>query len=300
MLITCHPTSVGSDGPGSNAATGDNRSAAKQVDLTRPDAYGRAFADIYDRWYGTEWSASPSGPDDERGSGAGPAGTIGAMVDFVVERCPSGIVLELGAGSGRLAVPLTEAGLVVIGLDASVAMLRRCPPAVLRVAGDMAHLPLRSPLFDRAPVGPTVLCGFNTLFNLGSVDSLDRLLASVAWLEATFIVEMMNVELLADEPVTSTGVAPFAVESGLVVSSSSSDAANRLLTGRHLEITDGGVVSRPWMLRLVDRHELDEAAERHGMAVVERFRSWQAGPFTDEDSTVISVYRPVSATGPNR
>lgn len=236
-----------------------------------------------------------------------PAGgaAIGTMVRFVSERCPSGVVVELGVGSGRLAVPLLEAGLRVVGLDASLSMLRRCPPAVLRVAADMAHLPFRPARPARPGVGsagpesylgvdgPTVLCGFNTLFNLGSAEGLDRLLTSIATLRAVFIVEMMNIELLPDEPIHSTDVAPFGVEGGVVVSSTGADVSQRRLVGRHLEITDGGVVSRPWLLRLVGHDELDARAAQHGLQAVERYRSWKAEPFGATDRNAISVYRPV-------
>ncbi len=256
------------------AETNTATDAASVVDLTRPDAYGLAFADVYDRWYGAD--GSPAADDIE------------AMVDFVVSRCPSGIVVELGVGSGRLAAPLVAAGIRVIGLDASVPMLRRCPPAVHRVAGDIADLPLR---FGRHR--PTVLCGFNTIFNVGTADRLDRLLAAVMAMEATFIVEMMNVALLPDEPAGSTGVAPFAVAGGIVVSATRTDPAAGRLAGRHLEITDSGVISRPWLLRLLDHVELDARADRHGLSPIERHGSWRADRFTEDSHASISVYRPM-------
>ena len=71
-------------------------------------------------------------------------------------RRADGPVLELGCGTGRVAIPLAEAGLDVVGLDRSAAMLavaterRRVLPADVRrrirfVEGDMTdfHLPRR-------------------------------------------------------------------------------------------------------------------------------------------------------------
>ncbi len=103
----------------------------------------------------------------------------------------------------------------------------------------------------------------------------------------------MNIELLPDEPIHSTDVAPFGVEGGVVVSSTGADVSQRRLVGRHLEITDGGVVSRPWLLRLVGHDELDARAAQHGLQAVERYRSWKAEPFGATDPSAISVYRPV-------
>ena len=262
------------------AAAGDGETAPTRLDLTRPDAYGLAFSDVYDRWYGADRHA-------------GGDATIEAMVSFVANRCPTGLVVELGVGSGRLAIPLLDAGLTVIGLDASQPMLRHCPRSVDRVVGDMADLPFRHTGANDPTDGPTVLCGFNTLFNLGSTERLDRLLATLRLLRATFIVEMANVDLLPDDRIRSTGAAPFAVDGGVVVSATLADPIGRQLAGRHLEITDRGVVSRPWLLRLVGHDELDARAARHGLEVAERHRSWRAEPFSTGDPASVSVYRPV-------
>lgn len=274
---------MGSDEPERIAADAGG-TAPTYLDLTRPDAYGRAFAEVYDGWYGPAWSS-----DD-----------LGAMVSFVMERSPSGVVIELGVGSGRLARPLTDAGLAVIGLDVSLPMLRRCPETVWRVAGDMADLPFRAITPGRDPGAPTVLCGFNTLFNLVSTEALDRLLATVASLRAAFIVEMANTDLLPDEPIRSTGGTSFMVDGGIVVSATAADPAHGRLTGRHLEITDRGVVSRPWRLRLVGHDELDARARRHGLAVTERHQSWLGTPFSADDPASVSVYRPIPAPRPAR
>jgi SAM-dependent methyltransferase len=60
-------------------------------------------------------------------------------------------ILELGCGSGRLLVPLAEAGYAVTGVDSSAAMLERCrerartagvAEQVTLVQGDMRHLAL--------------------------------------------------------------------------------------------------------------------------------------------------------------
>ncbi|MEP7112704.1 MAG: methyltransferase domain-containing protein, partial [Ilumatobacteraceae bacterium] len=72
-------------------------------------SYGDAFADVYDEWY--------QGISDV-------ATTVEFLADVasVVTPLP---VLELGVGTGRLAVPLATRGLHVVGLDASEAMLTR-------------------------------------------------------------------------------------------------------------------------------------------------------------------------------
>lgn len=72
----------------------------------RPSTYGDAFADVYDEWY-------PPGEEADR------------VVDALARLAAGGPVLELGCGTGRLCLPLVDRGLVVVGLDASQAMLDR-------------------------------------------------------------------------------------------------------------------------------------------------------------------------------
>src|SRR4051794_41864186 len=96
-----------------------------------PETYGDCIADIYDLWYG----GKPDTP---------------AAVDRLTSlagRLPKLPVLELGIGTGRLALPLVARGVDVWGVDASSAMveqLRDKPdgdrPAV--AVGDMADLDL--------------------------------------------------------------------------------------------------------------------------------------------------------------
>ena len=65
--------------------------------------YGDLHAAVYDRIYGHRF-------------------VPGAAVRALVTAADGGAVLELGAGTGRLAVPLVEAGVVVDGIEASPAM----------------------------------------------------------------------------------------------------------------------------------------------------------------------------------
>ena len=73
-------------------------------------------------------------------------------------------MLELGVGTGRLAVPMAAAGLQVVGIDSSEAMLDRLTErdvtsAVTAIRGDMV---------DDLPDGPfdAALVAYNTIFNL--------------------------------------------------------------------------------------------------------------------------------------
>ena len=70
-------------------------------------SYGDGFADVYDEWYADVTDVEA---------------TTARLLQLVG---PGGRVLELGVGTGRLAIPMTEAGLRVVGIDSSEAMLAR-------------------------------------------------------------------------------------------------------------------------------------------------------------------------------
>ena len=114
-----------------------------------PEAYGERRADLYDAWY--EDVLDPE-----------------ACVDRLVELAGGGPVLELGVGTGRIALPLAERGLEVHGIDASPAMLERlrAKPGADRVhthLGDMGEVAVDDEF-------PLVFVAANTIFMLASQD----------------------------------------------------------------------------------------------------------------------------------
>jgi SAM-dependent methyltransferase len=95
----------------------------------------------------------------------------------------SGPVLELGCGTGRIAVPLLKAGARLIGVDRSEPMLERARSRAKRarltrravfVRADIRDLPLRDGRFD------LVMAPYGILQSLTRDRDLDATLASVA------------------------------------------------------------------------------------------------------------------------
>src|SRR5205823_13170006 len=106
-------------------------------------------------------------------------------------------VLELGIGSGRLALPLAARDLDVWGIDASAAMVTRLRAkkggdAVPVAVGDMAGVDLSSlPGGAAARVG-LVFVAINTFFNLTTADAQQRCLQRVRALlepDGLFVLE---------------------------------------------------------------------------------------------------------------
>lgn len=244
------------------------------MDSFGPATYGDGFADVYDEWYGEITDAA-------------------ATTAFLATRAVDGPVLELGIGSGRLAAPMQEAGLSVIGVDASDAMLARCQlqhPSITTVRADLAHLPVRGPLGG-------ALCAFNTLFNLPSEAAQQALFNTVASAlspGAPLVIEAITGRNLEAGPASSVGVSQLTVDQ-LVLSATVLDHEAQTITGQHVEISEaGGVRMRPWLLRWTTPNQLDRLASNAGLVLAERYGGWDGQPFNDDADSHVSVYQPTT------
>lgn len=81
-----------------------------------------------------------------------PKGMLEKGVPLILEHAgPGGLILDVGAGTGRISVPLLERGANLIGCDLSremMAHLRAKHPATRLAQADAVHLPFPSGQFD--------------------------------------------------------------------------------------------------------------------------------------------------------
>lgn len=234
--------------------------------------YGDGFADVYDDWY-----ADLGDPE--------------AVVDRLFELAPNGRLLELGVGTGRLAVCAATRGLAVVGVDTSSAMLERLGrvPAgrtVRAVLADMAELPFRTATFD------VVLAAYNTLFNVPDLEGKRRCLESVH--HCTRPGGAVVIEAFV--PPSSTGdrdgvaVREVGVDH-VILTASMLDAVTQEIAGQHIEIRSSGIRLRPWFLHYLHPAELDELAASAGLRLESRWAGWSHEPFDDDSDAHVSVYR---------
>lgn len=267
------------------------------MDGYRPSTYGDRFADVYDDWYHDVSDVDA---------------TVARVVALAEARGRR--VLELGAGSGRLALPLAEQGLEVWAVDASTAMLDRlrAKPGgdrVRIVVDDMAQLTapeLTSPeVAGRGEAGGgfgVVLCAFNTLFNLTDGAAQRRCLARVADLLAPD--GLLVVEAFVPPPGGEGDAAVGAVEprhiglDEVVLTVSRLDPATHTITGQHVQITEAGIRLRPWVLRYLSPDDLDALATEVGLALVERHADWRGQEFTPTSEAHVSVYAAAPGDAP--
>lgn len=250
----------------------------------RSTTYGDGFADVYDDWYA---DVTP------------PAATAAFLRHRLAQRADRSdrapLVIELGSGTGRLAAPMEAAGLRVVGLDASMAMLARsrsAVPEVAVVAADMAEQPFRPNVAD------AVLVAFNTLFNLPARALQRRALAQAATLltpDGFLVVEAFVPGVGAGEPADHVDVVRLDADL-VVLRVSRTEPGASTVSGHHVELRDGQPVRlRPWHLCFASPDDLDRDADAVGLALTERHADWDGGAFGPDSTAHISVYRPVAA-----
>lgn len=240
-----------------------------------PSTYGEGFADVYDDWY-----ADVSPPD--------------ATARFLATRT-TGPVLELGSGTGRLAGPLRDTGVPVVGLDASSSMLARSVgryPQVPVLAADMADLPVRPGAFGG------VLIAFNTLFNLPDHGAQRRCLTQARAAlrpDGVVVVEAFVPGAGAAEASDRVDVVRLDAES-VVLRVSRTDPALGTVRGHHIELRDGQPVRlRPWQVCFATPAELDAMAEDAGLVLESRHADWDGTPFGPDSDAHVTAYRAANA-----
>jgi SAM-dependent methyltransferase len=241
-----------------------------------PASYGDGIADVYDDWYASLEVDAPV---------AALAGWAGA-----------GPVLELGIGTGRLALPLAGRGVAVSGVDASPAMVARlrAKPGGDRldvVVGDMA---------GPEPPGPFILAfaAVNTFFGLTAPGAQEACFGSVAARLVTggrFVIDAF----VPDPDEEGDGVRVRSIAHDRVtLDVVHTDVAAQRAFGQIVELVDGQPVRlRPWSVRWSTPDQLDAMAAAAGLVLEHRWSDWAGGPFGPDSARHVSVWRRTSDVG---
>ena len=234
-----------------------------------PATYGDRMAEVYDEWFGTPENAAAS---------------------FLIELAGRGPVLELGIGTGWVALPLAERGIEVHGIDASEAMVERLwakpgGDGVPVIIGDFADVDVEGRF-------SLVYVVFNTFFALLTQEDQIRCFANVAGrLEegGTFVVEAFvpDPARLAAGEVTQTK----RVEVDRVfLETSRYDLVNQRVYSQNISMGETETRFYPVRIRYAWPSELDLMARLAGLRLRERLGGWHHEPFTAASANHASVY----------
>jgi SAM-dependent methyltransferase len=213
---------------------------------------------------------------------------VDPVVDFLAELAGGGAALELGIGTGRIALPLAGRGVPVHGIELSEAMvakLREKPgaEAVGVTVGDFATTRVEGTFSVSFLV-------FNTINNLTTQDAQVACFENVAaHLEpgGCFVVEV-GVPALRLLPPGQTFV-PFDV-SPVHLGFDEYEVVGQGLISHHYSERDGVIERSSIPFRYVWPSELDSMARIAGMRLRERWGGWKREPFTSERAWHVSVW----------
>jgi SAM-dependent methyltransferase len=203
------------------------------------------------------------------------------VVDFLAELA-GGEALELGIGTGRIALPLAHRGVRVHGIDLSPAMVARLREkpggeAVGVTIGDFATTRVDGAF-------SLVYLVFNTINNLTTQEAQLACFENVAAHLAPggcFVIEVgvpgggpLRVFALTDAHV---GVDEY-------------EPATQRLVSHHFTLVDGRWERHSIPFRSVSPGELDLMARLAGLTLRERWNGWRREPFTSESTKHVSVW----------
>jgi SAM-dependent methyltransferase len=239
------------------------------MDSYQEDTYGQRVAGIYDEWY---------------------AGYDPAAIETLKELAQGGRALELGIGTGRIALPLQESDVVVHGIDASEAMVAqlRSKPGGDRIPvtlGDFADVAVEG-RYD------LIFVLFNTFFALLTQEEQVRCFCNVArhlepqgvFVVEAFVPDMQRFSVRQAVRTVSVSEDQVRLEAVLL------NPATQQITSQSVVLTEQGVRLYPVKIRYVWPAELDLMAQLAGLQLLQRWASWGKATFSADSGKHISVF----------
>lgn len=233
--------------------------------------YGERIAEVYDQWHRVPKNAD-------------------AVVAFLTGLAGRGPVLELGIGTGRIALPLSQRGVDVHGIDAAPSMVAklRAKPGGERIPvaiGDFANVPVEGRF-------SLVFVVFNTFFGLltqedqvGCFEAVARHLTD----DGLFVIEAFVPDLSRFD--RGQRVEARSVDTEMVVLETCvHDRAAQRVTSNQVLMSKGGVKLYPVQLRYAWPSELDLMARLAGLRLRTRWGGWSGEPFSADSASHVSVY----------
>jgi SAM-dependent methyltransferase len=213
-----------------------------------------------------------------------------AAVSVLARLAQGGAALELGIGTGRVALPLAARGIAVHGIDASQRMLERLKAkpggkSIVTTAGDFERIASR----ERFRL---IYVVFNTFFALRTQEAQVNCFRSVAeHLEpqGAFLIEAFVPDLTRFDRGQRLGVHSLD-DNRVRLDASVHDMARQVVTAQIVTLEENGTRFYPLRLRYAYPSELDLMAQLAGLRPRERWSGWDGAPFTSQSMSHVSIY----------
>jgi SAM-dependent methyltransferase len=235
--------------------------------------YGDRIADIYDARYEDVLGGEPT-----------------ATVTFLREAAGDGPALELGIGTGRIALPLRAEGVDVHGIDVSPAMVER-----LRAKPGGTDVPVTMGEFRDFTLAERfglVYVVFNTFFGLLTQDdqvSCFRAIARHLTDGGAFVMEAFVPDVTRYDGGQRVGAVRVETDEVELEVSRHDPVAQQTVT-QHVVVRQDGVRLYPVRIRYAHVSELDLMARIAGLRLRDRFGDWDRSPFTASSGRHVSVW----------
>ena len=202
--------------------------------------------------------------------------------------------LELGVGTGRVAIPLAQAGVSVTGIEISPDMIQRLRAkpggdAIEIVQGDFAEVPVEDSF-------PLIYLPFNTLFTLLTQERQVECFRNVAErLEpgGRFVLDTFAPDVARyDAQHTRMAVSSISSNEEHAYEMAIHEPSQQRVVSHHVRRLKGGdTVVLPVTIRYVWPSEMDLMARLAGLSLEHRWDWYDKGPYTDWSLQYVSVYR---------
>lgn len=214
---------------------------------------------------------------------------LGPTVATLAELAAGGRALEFAAGTGRVALPLSEVGVPVHGIEMSPHMAERLRQkdgtgSVHLTVGDMCTTRVEGSF-------RLVYLVFNTIMNVTTQEGQIAVFENAAaHLEpgGVFVVEVL-VPQMRKLPPNELGRV-FTMTPDHVGIETFDDVVGQISWSHHWINTDGRLVHHSAPYRYVWPAELDLMARITGLRLRERWSDWQRTPFAEGSVNQIVVY----------
>jgi len=236
------------------------------------------------------WDAETARRYDTPGTGMFAAEVLGPTVDRLVALADGGRALELAIGTGRVAIPLAERGVPVVGIELSPHMVEQ-----LRTKADENTIPVV--LGDMATATAPgefslVYLVFNTIANLLTQEEQVACFRNAARHLSPggrFVIELWVPELRKLPPGVHATV--WASEPGYI-GLDTYDVLHQRVVSHHFRFDEGQQADHGWTPhRYIWPSELDLMAQLAGLTLESRDADWDGSEFTEDSRSHVSVYR---------